>query len=390
MRLVRVLTVVDALRLGGAETLIAQLARVSSAADLDLSVLSLHGDSAEHSKLAPLLQKAGVEPQYLGVRRTLDVPAFWRLVKLMRQTRPDVVHAHLEMAMTMALPAAALAGIPAVGTFHHVHRPLSGRALARERLALEVATRSDATIFVSQASLASFADRYRRDKPVPESWKVVHNGVDLDYFSPQSSVDEGAPLPPDLGVGGGRAVTVLAALRDFKGIINGVEAWPHVVAKFPDAKLLLVGSGTEEQALRTRVEELGLTSSVIFAGMRNDIPQILRASEVVLLPSIYGENLPTVLMEAGGCGRPVVASDVGGISDIVAHGETGLLVPPGDPAAIANALTTLLEDPARGSALGAAGRRRMERLFDARLWARSLRTVYEEAAMPKQRSRRSR
>ena len=78
--------------------------------------------------------------------------------------------------------------------------------------------------------------------------------------------------------------------------------------------------------------------------MRSDIPEILRASEVVLLPSIYGENLPTVLMEAGGCGRPVVASDVGGISDIVADRETGLLVRPGDAAGIADAVVRLLDD----------------------------------------------
>jgi glycosyltransferase involved in cell wall biosynthesis len=118
---------------------------------------------------------------------------------------------------------------------------------------------------------------------------------------------------------------------------------------------------------------------VVFAGMRSDIPEILRGSDLVLLPSIYGENLPTVLMEAGGCGRPVVASDVGGISDIVANEETGLLVPPGDSPAIAAAVLRLLADPELGERMGEAGRRRMERLFDARLWARSLRAVYDTA-----------
>ena len=127
----RVLTVVDALRLGGAETLIAQLARVSAAADLEVSVLSVHGYSPELSRLAPLLQEAGVEPIYLGASRTLDVMAFLRLVRYIRCAQPDVVHAHLEMAMTMAIPAAALAGIPAVGTFHTLHQPLNGRALWR-------------------------------------------------------------------------------------------------------------------------------------------------------------------------------------------------------------------------------------------------------------------
>jgi glycosyltransferase involved in cell wall biosynthesis len=260
-----------------------------------------------------------------------------------------------------------------------VHRPLSGRASGRERLAVEIATRSSAAIFVSQASLISFADRYRRSKPVPASWTVVHNGIDLDYFTPAPG---GAtpPLPADLGVdGNGPVVTILAALRDFKGITHAIDAWPAVLAEQPTARLLLVGSGEEEPALRAQVARLGLTGSVVFAGMRSDVPEVLRGSDLVVLPSIYGENLPTVLMEAGGCGRPVVASDVGGISDIVADGETGLLVPPGDSPGIAAAILRLLTDPDLRDRMGQAGRRRMERLFDARLWARSLHAVYQKA-----------
>ncbi len=375
----RVLTVVDALKLGGAETLIAQLGRVSAEADIELSVLSLHGRSPERSRLEPLLRESGVEPEYLGVRRTLDVSGFRRLVGHLKQAKPDVVHAHLEMAMTMGIPAARRAGIPAVGTFHHVHRPLSGRASGRERLAVEIATRSAAAIFVSQASLISFADRYRRGRPVPASWTVVHNGIDLDYFTPAATGGI-APLPADLGLGGnGPVVTILAALRDFKGITHAIDAWPVVLARQPTARLLLVGSGEQEQALRAQVARLALTESVVFAGMRSDVPDVLRGSDLVVLPSIYGENLPTVLMEAGGCGRPVVASDVGGISDIVADGQTGLLVPPGDSPAIAAAILRLLAAPDLREQMGEAGRRRMERLFDARLWARSLHAVYQKA-----------
>ena len=382
-RTLRVLTVVDAFRLGGAETLIAQLGRVAAEADLDLQVLSILDRGPDRSALEPLLREVGLEPQYLGVRRTLDPTAVPRLVSFIRRSGADVVHAHLEMAMTLALPAATLAGRPGVGTFHHVHRPLSGRAALRERLAVEVATRSKAAIFVSQASLTSFADRSRPGRRVPKSWTVVHNGIDLDYFSPAT---EASPsLPADLGLsdpapsGGYRVVTVLAALRDFKGITHAVRAWPDVLARVPEARLLLVGSGSEEASLRSQVADLGLTETVLFAGMRSDIPEILRASEVVLLPSIYGENLPTVLMEAGGCGRPVVASDVGGISDIVADRETGLLVRPGDAAGIADAVVRLLGDRVLAEAMGGAGRQRMERLFDAHGWAANLRRVYATA-----------
>ena len=370
--------VLDAFRLGGAETLIAQLARVADSADLELHVLSVLEPSPDRSKLEPMLTEAGVQPEYLGARRTVDPAAFTRLARRIRRDRPDVVHAHLEMAMTLALPAARLAGVPAVGTFHHVYRPLTGRQAARERLAVEVATRSDAAVFVSQASLTSFADQYRPDRPPPPSWTVVHNGIDLDYFSP-APAGTLAALPEDLGLDGRRVVTIVAALRDFKGIGHAIRAWPQVAARHPDTQLLLVGSGSEEPTLRAEVDALGLGSQVVFAGMRADIPAVLRGSDVVLLPSIYGENLPTVLMEAGACARPVVASDVGGISDIVVDGETGLLVEPGNSDDLAKALLRLLDDPGCAAQLGVRGRRRVERLFDARIWAENLRDLYERA-----------
>ena len=374
----RVLIVLDAFRLGGAETLVAQLARVAKHADLELEVLGLHAPSPLCSALAPMLIEAGLDPQYLGATRTVDAVAFSRLVLRIKQSRPDIVHAHLEMAMTMALPAAALAGRPAVGTFHHVYRPLVGRAAIRERLAIEIATRSRAAIFVSRASMGSFAERYRRGRPVPRSWRVVHNGIDLDYFTPALPTTR-PELPADLGLAGCRVVTIVAALRDFKGIVHAVQAWPAVSSRHPNARLLLVGAGAEEAALRAEVSTLGVDSSVIFAGMRSDIPEVLRGSEIALLPSIHGENLPTVLMEAGGCARPVVASDIGGIGDIVVHGETGLLVRSGDSDGIAVAVLQLLDDPDLAARMGLAGRIRMERLFDARAWAENLRELYEEA-----------
>lgn len=375
----RVLTLVDAYRLGGAETLIAQLGRVAAAADIELSVLSLHAPSDERSKLAPLLREAGLEPRYLGVKRTLDPRSFARLVSFIKSEEVDVVHTHLEMATTLGVPAAALAGTPSVSTFHHVHRPLLGRASARERLAIEISSRSAATIFVSRASLTSFEDRYCHGKPAPASWTVVHNGIDLDYFTPGDPGQSPFRFPAELGLEGHRVVTVLAALRDFKGICHAVDAWPAVLARHRDARLLLVGSGPMEASLRAQVAAAQLGDSVVFAGMRSDIPDLLRASEVVLLPSIYGENLPTVLMEAGACARPVVASDVGGISDIVEHQKTGLLVPPGDSSAVASALLRLLSQPDLAAQMGRAARQRMERLFDAHVWARALRSVYQEA-----------
>jgi glycosyltransferase involved in cell wall biosynthesis len=373
--MVRVLTLLDAFRLGGAETLIAQLARVARAAGFEMDVLSLLAPSEERSTLAPLLIEAGLKPQYLGITRTLDPRAPAALAKAIRKSGADVVHAHLEMAITLGVPAARLAGRKAICTFHHVHRPLPGRAAWREKLAVEMASRSFRTIFVSEASRISFAKKYRKNGAIPPNWVVVHNGVDLAHFSPGPGV-----MPSEFGVAGRPVVTVLAAHRDFKGITHAVEAWPLVRASRPDARLLLVGSGNETESLRRQVAVGGLTEDVIFAGARSDVVDILRASDVVLLPSIYGENLPTALIEAAGCAKPVVASRIGGIPDIVEDGRTGLLTPPGDATAIARALLTLLDEPVRRKAIGEAARVHVEEHFDAMKWARRLRMLYETGA----------
>lgn len=371
----RVLVIIDALRLGGAETLVAQQARFASTAGYSLSLLALSPPSPERSALASVLEGVGLEPAYLGARRTVDVPAFVRLVRRIRESRCDIVHAHLESAITLGVPAAALAGIPAVATFHQLAAPLQGRSAARERLAVNAATRSRATIFVSEASRESFAALYRPGRPVPSSWRVVHNGVDLDHYAP------GRAAPADLRAAGlldGQVVTILAALREPKGIQYAVQAWPMVVSRHPHARLLIVGTGSEERALREQVAQCGAEDSVFFLGLRHDVADILNASDVVLLPSLV-DNLPTVLMEAGGCGRPVVASDTGGIPDIVEDGSNGILVPPSSSDAIGGAVNRLLGDPKLRATMGQAGRQHMLEHFGAREWVQNLRRVYEEA-----------
>ena len=117
---------------------------------------------------------------------------------------------------------------------------------------------------------------------------------------------------------------------------------------------------------------------MVFAGYRADVPRLLRASSLAVLPT-RTEALPTTLIEAAACGLPVVATDVGGVPEVVSHGETGLLVPPGDPTALGDAIARLLADPARRAAMGAAARRTAVERFDMRVWAARLRAVYERA-----------
>lgn len=372
-RTLRVLTLIDAFRFGGAEILLAPLAVACRDTDIEMEFVSLSPESVNAEATIKLLREAGVTPRSLHVRRLLDPTALPQLVREIRRSGCDIVHSHLEMAMTLALPAAKLAGRPLVSTFHHMAAPLSGRAAKRERLAVEAASRSDRAIFVSEASRASFQQLYGR--PVaPPNWEVVHNGVNLANFTP-------GPADPsvraELGGANGPLVVLPGAFREVKGIPVAIEAWRTVRQRFPEAVLSLVGGGALAGEFRRQVAAAGLEDGVVFAGVRTDMPAVYRAADVVLVPSTHRENLPTVVIEASATGRAVAATPIGGIPEIVVHRETGLLFEPGNPTALATTVGELLDDPAMRSALGAAGVTRAQREFSATAWASNLRSTYE-------------
>jgi glycosyltransferase involved in cell wall biosynthesis len=374
-RTLRVLTLVDAYRFGGAEILLAQLAAACPEVDIEMDIVSLSPASFNADETMAALREAGVQARNLNVRRLLDPTAIPQLVREIRRSGCDIVHAHLEMAITLALPAAMLARRPLVCTFHHVAGPLTGRAAKRERLAVAAATRSDRAIFVSEASRTAFQREYGYTVP-PSNWAVVHNGVDLTNFTPGPSDPK---VRGELGGADGPLVVIPGAFRAVKGIPVGIEAWTMVRDRFPGAVLSLVGDGELAGEYRRQVVAAGLEDAVVFAGSRTDMPAVYRAADIVMAPALPGENFPTVLIEASATGRPIVTTTAGGIPDIVVDRETGLLVEPGNAAELAAAVFELFTDPELGSRLGAAAMLRAQREFSATAWAANLRKVYESA-----------
>jgi glycosyltransferase involved in cell wall biosynthesis len=371
----RVLAVIDSFSLGGAERVLATLAKALPHVDAELTVASLSPYRPERAGMLPLLRDSGVPLTFLSIPRLAHPWAVPRLATAIRRSGCDIVHAHLGYSATLAPLAAGLAGRPAVCSFHTVPVRLRGREEVKQRLAVAVAGRSAGLIFVSQACMRAFATLYR---PRPRTWTVVPNGVDLAEFAPAPG---GAPpgLPPDLPIpAGAPVVTLVAAMRGAKGHEDAIAAWPAVLRRASDAHLLLVGGGPQEPALAARARALGLDTRIVFAGYRPDVPRLLRASSVVLLPS-RSEALPTTLIEAAAAGRPVVATRVGGVPEVVCEGRTGVLVPPDDPVRLGAAVADLLADPARRASMGAAARHVAEERFDMRVWARRLRDVYERA-----------
>ena len=366
----KILVVIDSLRWGGAENLLTTFIRGSGQVGLAVDVVSLGPPVGQLAETRGLLENEGVAPRFLDLPRLAHPDAVPRVLRAIRQSGCDLVHAHLEHAAILASAAATVARLPVVSTFHQMAGQERGREAMKERLAVLTASRGRAVLFVSNASLQSYAQRYGRRG----NWLAVPNGIDLERFTPDP-----ASMPHDLPIpAGAPTVSVIAALRPAKDHATALAAWPEVLKVVPEARLLVVGAGPRRLLLEGLARELGITDRVIFSGPRTDVTRIVRASTVVALPTTT-EALPTVLLEAGACGRPVVASDVGGVCEVVSNGDTGLLVPPHDPSAFAEALVRLLLDEPGREAMGRRARKRVLEQFSMGRWMSELCSVYEAA-----------
>ena len=167
----------------------------------------------------------------------------------------------------------------------------------------------------------------------------------------------------------------VAVLRKPKGLQYLISALSDVLSLIPDAKLVIVGAGDHGPALHQQVADLELNDSVVFTGTRSDIAGLLAMSDVFVLPTLE-DVLPTVVAEAMATGLPVVASDVGGLPEMVVDGTTGLLVPPAVVAALADACSVMLQDPEKAHVMGLAGRDVAKERFDARRQAERLDDLY--------------
>ena len=366
----KILTVIDGFALGGAERLLATLAAFGPRAGFELEMVGVRAPE-EHGTMEGVPAEAQLSASSLHAGRFSDPIAVKRLAGVIRSSDCDVVHAHLERSSTIAWLASTMVDRPTVCTFHHPAREVPGAVSAvKEDLAVFGAGRTKGLIFPSRDTWDSFEQRYHR-RP---TWALLYNGIDLSEFS-----TEPTEMPADLGIPAGVPVAAfVAAFHRRKGHEEALRAWPGVLEQVPEARLLLVGAGVEEASVRATIDELGIGDSVVMAGLRSDVPQIMRASTLVLLPS-RSEAVPTVLIEAAACGRAIVATRAGGNWEALEDERSGLLVELDDVPGLTSALAALLGDPQRAAEMGRAGRALAEERFDAGVWVDRLNAIYEGA-----------
>jgi glycosyltransferase involved in cell wall biosynthesis len=375
---VRVLYLIDSLGRGGAEHLLAESLPHLQREGVVPSVIALQ--EREGNPLAARIAAAGVPVAHLDILRLRQRGAYAQVRRAIAAAAPDVVHTQLEFAAILGLTAARRMGLPTVATLHTLDEPPPRSRLALHFRLMAWALRRSArrVIAVSDSARLHYLERARLR---PERVITLHNGIDVARFAS----DERCAARAELGLAPEAPVLVTVAVqREPKGIQHMLAALRTVSLAAPRVRYLLVGDGPYRPVLQEEAERLGVSSRVIFAGARDDVSRMLAAADIFVLPSLT-EALPTVLAEAMAAGLPVVATTVGGIPEMARHGETALLVPPADPAALAEAIRRLLANPRQAAAMGLAGRRRAADLFDIRAHARALADDYRAMAAGRRR-----
>jgi glycosyltransferase involved in cell wall biosynthesis len=329
----------------------------------------------EGSVLARRAREAGIETfeeaRFLPTRRWLAaLRDAGRLSRLLRGGRFDLVDCHGSQDLWATVAARRWAGIriPLVFTRHNTKR-VADHALNRYLYRRCV----DHLIVAGGAVLDRYEGFLRRGDLRRERISIVHSAYWEDRF--HAGVDGSAVRREIAGEDTEAAlVGVVGRLVPDKGGVFFLRAAARLAEEFPRARYLFVGQGTAEKDLRAAAQDLGIGDRVMFLGFREDVPEVTAALDVSVLPSIDCDASSAVLKEAMAVGRPVVATRIGGAEEIVADGETGLLVPPGDDAALAAAIRSILLRPDRGRGMGERGRGRVgafgrERLVEGTLEA---------------------
>ncbi len=347
----RVLHLITPRRFSGAERVCAQVCEELRGRGHDVLVVTKHLPALE----ADLTQR-GVPFRTARLGNKFDFSRPLAIMSLIRRHRADLVHTHLSTAAQWGMIGAHFAGVPCVAHVHAMNRAI-WYIWATRVVAVAGAVRDHLT---SQGLPADRVD-------------VVHNAVETEGLPPVDApaLRRGLGVAPEAPL-----IAVAAHLSRKKGIHVLLPALARLRERFPDVRCLLMGEGSERTQLETQAAALALGEAVSFLGFRNDAQQVMAASDVVCLPSIAGEGLPMAVLEAQARGRPVVATRLAGIGEALSDGETGFLVQPGNPEALADRLGALLADAALRRRLGEAGRAFVAREFGPSLRCDRIEEVY--------------
>lgn len=338
------------------------------------------------SALSEKASAEGFKVKEISMRGELDPGAVFALAGLLRQERPDVLHLHTSHAVALGSLAALIKRPPVVIAHRRVDFSTKNNPFRRWKYQGVV----DCIISISQGIKdVLVADGLQADKIT-----IIHSAIDAEAFDPGLSpngfleeLNNKYGLVENVGATGRSPLLgIVAHLADHKGHKYLIAAIPYILEAFPSTRLLIAGDGELRHDLEAQVRALGVERSVHFLGYRRDVPQILAALDLFVLSS-HLEGLCTSLMDAMAMKKPLVATRVGGVPEVVEEWVNGLLVPAKDPQALAQAVITLLKDPARRKAMGEAGRKIVEEKFHVDIMVNKTEELYMELLRQKSKQK---
>jgi glycosyltransferase involved in cell wall biosynthesis len=367
----KVFYLLDSLNVGGTETQAVELALRIPAAGYDVTLGCLRAQGP----LLERIQGTAVSLREFHPEGGIDTPAgLYQLLRLswfLRRGKFDVVHTHDLWSNLLGIPAARLAGVPAIVSSRRDLGHLDWYQSKRRGWLRRIQNLSGAVLVNATPVRDALISE---DGFAPEKLRVIHNGVDVEKF--HAGRDGRERLFP--GVGGGKLIVLVGNMHsDVKGHPWLIASAPAVIREFPSTRFVLVGDGPQRGSFEQQVAGFGLERSFLFLGRRDDVPEILACCDIAVLPS-RAEGLPNAVLECMAAGLPTVVSRVGGNADLVQEGVTGLLVPPEDSPALSAALLRLLRDPDLARQMARAGQDFIVRNFSFERLVREVDALYTD------------
>lgn len=345
MRKIRVLQLVDDLKVGGLEQIIYDIATKLDQNKYRVSVWCF----GRGGEIADRLKENRVDVKFINIDSYYNILNILKLAILVKKYEPDIIHSHTYFSNTIGRIAGIISRVPVmISHVHNVYSNYSKRNLLIERL---LSNYTDKVICCSEA-VRNFVLKY--EKINMHKTVIIYNGVNHREIQRSQDISY---LREFLGIYK-NVITIIcvASLTEKKGHEYLLKAILEIEKEFQKLKFIIVGDGPLKKRLKNLAEELNIQDLVIFTGIRNDIPNLLKIADIFVLPSLT-EGLPLAAIEAMSVGLPVVATAVGGVPEIIKDGITGYLVPPKNPKALGNTILNLIKDKKNMEKVGLNGKK---------------------------------
>jgi glycosyltransferase involved in cell wall biosynthesis len=361
---VRLMQVVPDLGLGGLQQVVVNLCRKIDTTKFNVSVLCLN----ELGPFAREIENLGIEVLLLPQIRGNDYLAFWKVARVFRDKKVQVVHTHNTQPFLDSVMASFFSKVGhIVHTDHARNFPDKKRYMAAEWIA------SHFVNYIVGVSYHTSWNLHRYVKIPLKKIKTIPNGIDESVYN--FSIDKDK-LKKKLGIPkNGPVIGIGVRLSEQKGITYLLKAMPIIISQNHEVSLVIAGDGPLRKSLEEEASELGIQKHVYFIGLREDMPRILKMLDLYVLPSIW-EGLPMVILEALSAGIPIIATDVGGNSDVIKHRFNGSLVPSRDPSILGTEINHLLSEPGLRRAYAENGLHVFNSKYSAAIMTRRYESLY--------------